>query len=72
MNELELNAVVNWTDTNNQKHTGVVVDIIPKNEDELLPACVVIRNYEDNLEEVFIDMIESAVNPNGKVIRPNE
>ena len=70
MNELELNAVVNWTDTNNQKHTGVVVDIIP--EDELYHTRVVLSNYEDNLDEVFLHQIESAVNPNGKVIRPNE
>ena len=65
MNELELNAAVNWTDTNNQKHTGVVVDIIP--EDELY----LLRNYEDNLDEVFLHQIESAVNPNGKVIHLN-
>ena len=70
MNELELNAAVNWTDTNNQKHTGVVDYIMP--EDELYPARVVLRNYEGNLDEVFLHQIESAVNPNGKVIRPNE
>lgn len=70
MNELELNAVVNWTDTDSKKHTGVVVDIMA--ESELYPARVVLRNYEDDLYEVFPHMIESAVNPNGKVIRPNE
>ena len=70
MNELELNAVVNWTDADNKKHTGVVVDVMA--ESELYPARVVLRNYEDGLDEVFPHMIESAVNPNGKVIRPNE
>ena len=39
MNELELNAAVNWTDTDNKKHTGVVVDIMA--ESELYPARVV-------------------------------
>ena len=70
MNELELNAVVNWTDTDSKKHTGVVVYIMA--ESELYPARVVLRNYEDGLDEFFPHMIESAVNPNGKVIRPNE
>ena len=69
MNELELNAVVNWTDANNKKHTGVLVDTMP--EDELYPTRVVLHSYEDELNEVFPSMIESAVNPNGKVIHLN-
>ena len=70
MNELELNAVVTWTDANNKKHTGVVDYIMP--EDELYPARVVCRTYEGDLDEyVFPSMIESAVNPNGKVIHLN-
>ena len=72
MNELELNAAVNWEDADGNKHTGVVVYIMA--ESELYPARVVLRSYEDkdDLDEVFPHMIESAVNPNGKVIRPNE
>ncbi len=71
MNELELNAVVNWEDADGKKHTGVLVDTIA--ESELYPARVVCRTYEGDLDEyVFYNMIESAVNPNGKVIRPNE
>ena len=64
MNEMELNAVVNWEDGDGKKHTGVLAD-----------DCghfLALRNFEDGIDEVPLSMVVSAVNPNGKVIRPNE
>ena len=68
--EMELNAVVNWEDADGKKHTGVLVDTIT--EADGCGHFLVLRNFEDGIDEVPLSMVVSAVNPNGKVIRPNE
>jgi uncharacterized protein YijF (DUF1287 family) len=68
--EMELNAVVNWEDADGKKHTGVLVDTIT--EADGCGHFLALRNFEDGIDEVPLSMVVSAVNPNGKVIRPNE
>jgi hypothetical protein len=68
--EMELNAVVNWEDANGKKNTGVLVDTIAEADGN--GHFLALRNFEDGIDEVPVSMVVSAVNPNGKVIRPNE
>ena len=68
--EMELNAVVNWEDADGKKHTGVLVDTIA--EADGCGHFLALRNFEDGIDEVPLSMVVSVVNPNGKVIRPNE
>ena len=68
--EMKLNAVVKWEDADGKKHTGVLVDTIAEADD--CGHFLALRNFEDGIDEVPLSMVVSAVNPNGKVIRPNE
>ena len=67
---MELNAVVNWEDADGKKHTGVLVETIA--EADGCGHFLALSNFEDGIDEVPLSMVVSAVNPNGKVIRPNE
>lgn len=60
---MELNAVVTWTDADDQKHSGVLVDIIE--------TSLMVNEYDGELVEVPMSMVNKAVNPDGKKIRPN-
>jgi len=68
--EMELNAVVNWEDADGKKHTGVLVDTVA--EADGWGHFLALQNYDGEIDEVPLSMVVSVVNPNGKVIRPNE
>ena len=66
MNEMELNAVVNWEDADGKKHTGVLVDTIA--EADGCGHFLVLENYDGGIDEVAMSLVNKAVNPDGKVI----
>lgn len=67
---MELNAVVTWTDADNKKHTGVLVDTVAETD-----GCghfLVLENYEGGIDEVPMSLVNEAINLNGEKITPNE
>lgn len=67
---MELNAVVTWTDAiDEQKHSGVLLDTVAETD-----GCghfLVLENYDGGIDEVPVSMVNKAVNPDGKKIKPN-
>ena len=67
---MELNAVVTWTDADNKKHTGVLVDTVA--EADGCGHFLVLENYDGGIDEVPMSLVDKAVNPNGSVSKPND
>lgn len=67
---MEMNAVVTWTDSDNKKHTGVLIDTVAEADD--CGHFLVLENYEGGIDEVPVSLVDKAINPDGKKIKPNE
>lgn len=62
-------AVVTWTDADDVKHSGVLIDTVAEADD--CGHFLVLENYEGGIDEVPMSLVNKAVNPDGKKIRPN-
>lgn len=67
---MELNAVVTWTDADNMKHTGVLVDTVA--EADGCGHFLVLENYDGGIDEVPLSLVNKAVNPDGSKVTPND
>lgn len=67
---MELNAVVTWTDADDNVNTGVLVDTVA--EADGCGHFLVLENYEGGIDEVPIPLVNKAVNPDGSKVTPND
>ena len=67
---MELKAVVTWTDADEKKHEGVLIDTMPETDGN--GHFLVLENYDGGIDEVPVSMVNKAVNPNGTEICPND
>lgn len=67
---MELNAVVTWTDADENKNSGVLIDTVA--EPDGCGHFLVLENYDGGIDEVPVAIVDKAVNPDGTTSRPND